>query len=205
MPKLREVTRSVRSKNAGPFWVTVDIFFDGAESYRRYRNDPALGAAALAGLLGADPTLARRFEIETLNAIKLSYPRALPQGGVVERDLHAGQQYVPLLDIELMPATEIQYSSPACAIREADDVYMGYAGRDELVEALSRLLMTVSDEPWRPVLARHLAVLQGDAPADVAPLAGDEAPELLRRLLPRVRDDALHADLSALLGCYEGG
>jgi hypothetical protein len=36
-------------------------------------------------------------------------------------------------------------------------------------------------------------------------LTGDGAAELLRRLLPRVRDDALHADLSALLGCYEGG
>jgi hypothetical protein len=33
--------------------------------------------------------------------IKISYPRAAPQGGVVERDLHSGQQYVYLLDVEM--------------------------------------------------------------------------------------------------------
>jgi hypothetical protein len=101
MSRLREVTRSVRSKNAGPFWVTVDIFFDGPTSYARYRADPALAAEALAARLAANPSLVRRFEIDALNAIKLSYPRATPQGGVVERDMHSGQQYLPLLEIEL--------------------------------------------------------------------------------------------------------
>jgi hypothetical protein len=33
--------------------------------------------------------------------IKISYPRTTPQGGMVERDMHSGQQYVPLLDVEL--------------------------------------------------------------------------------------------------------
>jgi len=103
MPRLGEVTRSVRSKNAGPFWITVDIFFDGAESYARYKSDSALDAPALARRLGADPAWIRRYEIETLNALKLSYPRAQPQGGVVERDMHSGQQYLPLLEIELAP------------------------------------------------------------------------------------------------------
>ena len=32
MPKLKDVCRYVRSKNAGPFWVTVDIFFDGEDA-----------------------------------------------------------------------------------------------------------------------------------------------------------------------------
>ena len=36
--------------------------------------------------------------------------------------------------------TEIDCSSPACAIAEADDAYMGYAGPDELAPALGRLL-----------------------------------------------------------------
>jgi len=33
--------------------------------------------------------------------VKISFPRAAPQGGVVERDLHSGQQYVDLLDCDL--------------------------------------------------------------------------------------------------------
>lgn len=101
MPRLSEVTRYVRSKNAGPFWVTVDIFFDGPESYARHKADPALSAEATAALFGVDPAAVKRFEVDDLNVIKLSYPRIAPQGGVVERDMHSGQQYVPLLDLEL--------------------------------------------------------------------------------------------------------
>jgi hypothetical protein len=33
--------------------------------------------------------------------VKLSFPRLRPQGGAGERDMHGGQQYVPLLDLEL--------------------------------------------------------------------------------------------------------
>jgi len=101
LPRLRDVTRYVRSKNAGPFWVTVDIFFDDEETWRRHRHDPAIGVDAVAALYGVPPSQVRRFEIDSLRAIKLSFPRSLPQGGVVERDMHSGQQYVPLLDAEL--------------------------------------------------------------------------------------------------------
>ena len=101
MPKLRDVTRYVRSKNAGPFWVTIDIFFNDEESYRRHRTDPCIGVEAVASLFDVAPDQVRRFEIETLSAIKLSYPRSQPQGGVVERDMHSGQQFVPLLDVQM--------------------------------------------------------------------------------------------------------
>ncbi len=36
------------------------------------------------------------------------------------------------------PAVEV--SSPACSMHEADDVYMGYAGKDELISFLNELL-----------------------------------------------------------------
>ncbi len=39
MPKVRDVCSQVRSKNAGPFWITIDTFFDGEDPYRRYRDD----------------------------------------------------------------------------------------------------------------------------------------------------------------------
>ena len=101
MPKLKDVCRYIRSKNAGPFWVTIDIFFDTDEAYRRHRADPAISAAAVADLYSVAVDQVRRFEIDSLSAIKMSYPRSQPQGGVLERDMHSGQQFVPLLDLDV--------------------------------------------------------------------------------------------------------
>ncbi|MFT4956692.1 MAG: hypothetical protein ACI8U3_003105 [Brevundimonas sp.] len=104
MPRLKDVCRHVRSKNAGPYWVTIDIFFHDAESFTRFGYSDALGAEAIGALFGADPAQVKRFAVPGLNVVKISYPRASPQGGEVERDMHCGQQYVRLLDIELSPA-----------------------------------------------------------------------------------------------------
>ena len=101
MVMVKDVCRKVRSKNAGPYWVTIDLFFDGTDNYRRYVDHPALGAATFARLYGVDVAQVKRFPVESLDMVKVSYPRAAPQGGVVERDLHCGQQFVRLLDVEL--------------------------------------------------------------------------------------------------------
>ncbi|WP_367038848.1 DUF4387 domain-containing protein [Streptomyces sp. Je 1-332] len=101
MPKVSEVCRQVRSKVAGPFWVTIDLMFDGEDNYRRYAESPALGADAIAAVYDVDPKKVTLFPIPTLHILKISYPRRTPQGGVEERDLHSGQQYAYLLDVEL--------------------------------------------------------------------------------------------------------
>lgn len=101
MPKLKDVCRYVRSKNAGPFWVTVDLFFDGPDTYARYCNHPAIGREAVARLYEVDVEHVKRFTVDSLNVVKISYPRPQPQGGRVERDMHSGQQFVPLLEVEL--------------------------------------------------------------------------------------------------------
>lgn len=101
MPKLVEICSHIRSKNAGPFWITVDLFFPDAETFARYSGSAALSASAIGGRLDVEPSKIKYFHVPALNVIKLSYPRETPQGGVTERDMHGGQQYVRLLDVEL--------------------------------------------------------------------------------------------------------
>ena len=36
MPKLEDVCHQIRSKNAGPFWISVDLFFRDREAFDRY-------------------------------------------------------------------------------------------------------------------------------------------------------------------------
>lgn len=101
MPTLRETAGFVRSKNAGPFWLTIDIFFDDADSYERAKTSPALTAGAVGRIYGAEEAETKLFEIDALRTIKISLPRRPVQGHRHERDMHAGQQYVSILDLEL--------------------------------------------------------------------------------------------------------
>ena len=101
MPRLGDVCRHVRSKNAGPFWITLDISFGDRETFDRHVDSPSLQSRAIAALYGVDPALVKRFRVDDLLVLKISYPRRQPQGGVLERDMHGGQQYVRLLDTQL--------------------------------------------------------------------------------------------------------
>lgn len=101
MTTVQDVCHHVRSKNAGPYWVTFDLFFNGPEVFAKYHDAPALGPETLQRLFGADPRLVKKFSVPGLNVVKISYARTSPQGGEVERDMHCGQQFVRLLDVVL--------------------------------------------------------------------------------------------------------
>ena len=101
MPTVKEVCRHVRSKVAGPFWVTIDLMFDSQENYDRYAECPALSAESIAKVYDLDPKSVLLYPISSLQVLKISYPRKTPQGSIVERDLHSGQQYTYILDHEL--------------------------------------------------------------------------------------------------------
>lgn len=86
MPDLREVAQKVRSKNAGPFWLTIDIFCGTAEAFDRI--SAGLDTAAAARALNADSQTVKRFDIAELAVIKLSLPRPVIQGAPEDRDMH---------------------------------------------------------------------------------------------------------------------
>ena len=101
MPKLSDLCHHVRSKNAGPFWITLDFFARDEDALASLSAAPPLADSALAGLLGTDPRFIKRFVVPNLLVLKISYPRPRAQGGVEERDMHGGQQFVRLLDAEV--------------------------------------------------------------------------------------------------------
>jgi hypothetical protein len=102
MAELRDIARHVRSKNAGPFWVTVDIFFKDHADFDRYVRSASFGPEVFARLYGADPAMVKSIAVRSLNVLKVSYPRPQPQGWKGERDMHQGQSFARLLDIEVV-------------------------------------------------------------------------------------------------------
>jgi Domain of unknown function (DUF4387) len=102
VPRLEEVCSLIRSKNAGPFMITIDMFFHDQESFDLYVNSRALQPEGIAPLFGVRPDQVGFYPVRNLHVLKLSYPRKDPQGGMIERDLHGGQQFARIVDLELL-------------------------------------------------------------------------------------------------------
>lgn len=86
MPELGGLVAKVRSKNAGPFWLTIDVFCGDAAVFDRVRK--GLDDAAVAQLFGVDRQLLKRFDIPALHVVKFSFPRPVVQGTQADRDMH---------------------------------------------------------------------------------------------------------------------
>lgn len=86
MPDIREIAEKVRSKNAGPFWITVDIFCGSGAAFQRISS--GLDNNSVAQILDVPSQTLKRFDIASLNVIKLSLPRREVQGTIADRDMH---------------------------------------------------------------------------------------------------------------------
>jgi hypothetical protein len=96
-----QVAELVRSKNAGPFWQTLDVFLPDDATYRLVAESPSIDEDAIARLYRVAAEEVRIFRLPSIRVVKISFPRPTPQGGVEDRDMHAGQQHVPLAELEL--------------------------------------------------------------------------------------------------------
>ncbi|MCC7271261.1 MAG: DUF4387 domain-containing protein [Alphaproteobacteria bacterium] len=97
---LRDLAKIVRSKNSGPFEVTLDVVFDDARTYRIVKASGALSRETVAALYGLRPDQVLTAEFfDPALAFKATLPRVVSSGSPAERDTYGGQQGAPLLDI----------------------------------------------------------------------------------------------------------
>jgi hypothetical protein len=101
MTTLGELARLIRSKNAGPFELTFDIMFAEEEKFKRVRDSNVLSRELIARIYRIPPEDVKFFVVPEALAFKASIPRPLFQGDLLDTDNHGGQQYAPLLDIEV--------------------------------------------------------------------------------------------------------
>ncbi|MEI8034956.1 MAG: DUF4387 domain-containing protein [Betaproteobacteria bacterium] len=101
MTQLAELARLIRSKNAGPFELTFDIMFDDDATYQRVKRSGTLTREVIAQCYGLHPDKVKFFFCDHAFAIKASIPRPYYQGDPLDSDGHGGQQYAPLMSIEI--------------------------------------------------------------------------------------------------------
>ena len=89
----------VRSKNAGPFWLTFDIMFNDEAVYRRVRDSHVINLDDIVKKFRRSPDEVIVVNHDAALAVKVSFPRPHSSGSKFDSDVYGGQQYAPLLDL----------------------------------------------------------------------------------------------------------
>ena len=97
--KLGEVAKYLRSKNAGPFKLTLDVFFHSREDYERVKAAGVVTNESVADMYGLpDTQKISIFEYDRVAAIKVTFARPIPSGAFGDNDIYGAQQHLPLYD-----------------------------------------------------------------------------------------------------------
>ena len=99
MSTLGDVAVKVRSKNAGPFWLTVDIFCGTPEVFAQVCASVASGR--IATLFNVPSDTVDRYDMASLNVLKFSLPRPAIQGTREDRDMHGASFAALVAELEL--------------------------------------------------------------------------------------------------------
>jgi hypothetical protein len=98
---IRDVLVSVRSKNAGPFTITFDLYFPDPETFHDMQQRGVINPDVVAELYGLASDVVKIHWFEPALAVKVAVPRLVPGGAPGDTDVAGGQQYAPLLSIPL--------------------------------------------------------------------------------------------------------
>ncbi len=99
---IRDLATTIRSKNAGIYYLTFDIMFDDWETYRLVRDAGVITRESVARLYGLKPE-----EVVTVvnhdpgQGIKVTIPRLQSSGSPGDPDVLGCQQHAPLYEIEV--------------------------------------------------------------------------------------------------------
>ena len=102
MTKLYEYAKVLRSKNAGPFEVTLDILFDDKAKYERVRQSEILTKERIATIYHIDVSDVHHLVyFDQALGIKITLARDVSSGSTGDRDVYGAQQHAPLMNIEI--------------------------------------------------------------------------------------------------------
>ncbi|MDO9023045.1 DUF4387 domain-containing protein [Zwartia sp.] len=101
MPLIKDLATVCKSKNAGPFELTIDVVFDNAEAYNRVKNSGVLCPKLFADLYKVKEQDVLFTPYDAAFAFKATLPRLVPSGGIGDTDVYGAQQHAPVLNVHI--------------------------------------------------------------------------------------------------------
>lgn len=99
--KLMDYTKMLRSKNAGPLWLTMDLSFADKSTLMKLLQSGVLNPATIASLYGVPEAHVKIIPYPVVNAIKITIPRCHPSGALEDDDIYGCQQHMRLANLEV--------------------------------------------------------------------------------------------------------
>ena len=99
MKKLIEYTKILRSKNAGPLFITFDLIFKSRDEMDYVEKH--LKAEDIAKAYQVEASEVKIISYEVVNSIKITFPRKNISGSLMDDDIYGCQQHMPLASLEV--------------------------------------------------------------------------------------------------------
>lgn len=105
MKTLYDIAKVVRSKNAGPFSITLDVLFDSPETYGKIKERGLINRQTVAQLYRIpEESITELVYFDQACGIKVTYDRKISSGTAGDRDVYGAQQHAPLM---LLPVDDL--------------------------------------------------------------------------------------------------
>lgn len=99
MKKLIDYTKILRSKNAGPLFITFDLIFNTKEDMAYVEQN--LKKSDISRVYGVAEEKIDIISFGVVNSIKITFPRKNISGSLADNDIYGCQQHMPLANIEI--------------------------------------------------------------------------------------------------------
>lgn len=97
---LKDIANVIRSKNAGPFELTLDVLLKDQEMFEKLRKADIINKKMIAQLYRIpEEDVISIVYFPNAKAIKATVVRPLPSGALGERDVYGAQQHAPLVNL----------------------------------------------------------------------------------------------------------
>lgn len=102
MARLYDLATVVRSKNSGPFEITLDALFDDPKVYQKVKDSGIITRELISKLYHvpvSDVTTLVFFD--TACGLKATFARKTSSGTCLDRDVYGAQQHIPLAEVNI--------------------------------------------------------------------------------------------------------
>ena len=98
--RIYDLASIFRSKNSGPFEITIDILFDNIAAYQRVKESGVITKETVMEMYGLTEESIRCIVFfDAAMGIKITYLRQISSGTAGDRDVYGAQQHPPLMNL----------------------------------------------------------------------------------------------------------